>query len=457
MALFGVWVSGFLGITVSWLVRWRRISAAVRAGSPAHLELPIKTVSSPTLLEPGVFGILRPVLLLPEGIECRLTPAQLELIVAHEICHAQRRDNLTAAIHMAVETIFWFHPMVWWIGKRLVEERERCCDEEVLKAASDPKVYAEGILNVCKFYLSSPIACASGISGPDLKNRIQSIMANRVGNSLNLGRRVLLISASLLAIAGPVALGVMGALPSRGQSQAEGALPAFEAASVKPNRAGTGKNRSIQPGRITYLNTTLGEFIALAYGLKHYQVFGPDWIVDSGSSDRYDLVATAGSQTSVADIKRMVGPLLAERFHLTFHRETRDLPVFAMVVAKGGHKLKQQEDGGEVSLAPDSEGGLSFKNWSMSALADWLTGLPSLTRPVVDRTGLDGRYTFNANLFNVPKGTPPDDMKRELRSPDASDAIFSAMPEQLGLKLEAQKSPIEVFVIGHADKLPTAN
>jgi uncharacterized protein (TIGR03435 family) len=90
-------------------------------------------------------------------------------------------------------------------------------------------------------------------------------------------------------------------------------------------------------------------------------------------------------------------------------------------------------------------------------LADWLTGLPSIARPVVDRTGLDGRYTFSANLFNFPKGTPPDDMKRGMRSSDASDAIFSALPEQLGLKLESQKAPIEILIIDHADKLPTAN
>ncbi len=85
-------------------------------------------------LEPGVFGILRPVLLLPEGITDRLTPAQLEAVIAHELCHVRRRDNLTAAIHMVVETVFWFHPLVWWIRARLVEERERACDEEVLRA-----------------------------------------------------------------------------------------------------------------------------------------------------------------------------------------------------------------------------------------------------------------------------------------------------------------------------------
>ena len=88
-------------------------------------------------MEPGVFGIFRPVLLVPEGITDRLTPAQWKTILTHELCHVRRRDNLTAAIHMAIEAIFWFHPLVWWIGKRLIDERERACDEEVLLAAGD--------------------------------------------------------------------------------------------------------------------------------------------------------------------------------------------------------------------------------------------------------------------------------------------------------------------------------
>ena len=154
-----------------------------------HLELPIKARSSPSLLEPGVFGILRPVLLLPDGIFDRLTPAQLQAVIAHELCHVRHRDNLIAAIHMFVETVFWFHPLVWWIGKRMVEERERACDEEVLREFGEPKAYAEGILNVCKLYVESPLRCVSGVTGgSNLKKRIEAIMANRVARRLNFGK-----------------------------------------------------------------------------------------------------------------------------------------------------------------------------------------------------------------------------------------------------------------------------
>ena len=103
---------------------------------------------SAELFEPGVFGVFRPVLLLPEGIIEKLTAAQLQAILAHELCHVRRRDNLATAMRMLVEAMFWFHPLVWWMGARLVEERERACDEEVLRKGSDPRTYAEGILKV---------------------------------------------------------------------------------------------------------------------------------------------------------------------------------------------------------------------------------------------------------------------------------------------------------------------
>jgi bla regulator protein BlaR1 len=114
-------------------------------------------------MEPGVFGIRKPVLLLPDGLTDHLMPAQLEAVLAHELCHVRRRDNLAAAIHMVAEALFWYHPLVWWIGSRMMEERERACDEEVLREARGPEVYAEGLLNVSKLYPSRrwPVCPAS--------------------------------------------------------------------------------------------------------------------------------------------------------------------------------------------------------------------------------------------------------------------------------------------------------
>src|ERR1035438_8814305 len=136
LIIFGVWVCGFAGIALTLFRGWLSIRAAVRSSAPLEIPAPVEIRSSPGLLEPGIVGLFRPVLLLPEGIVDRLTPRQLEAVLAHELCHVRRRDNLFASIHMLVEAIFWFHPLVWWIGARLIEERELACDEEVLRLGS---------------------------------------------------------------------------------------------------------------------------------------------------------------------------------------------------------------------------------------------------------------------------------------------------------------------------------
>src|SRR5262249_38204221 len=129
--LYAVWVIGSATFVVSWWQRWRRLRAVLCTASPLDLPIGMEAMTSPVFAEPGVFGVRRPVLLLPAGITDRLTPPQLEAIAAHELCHVRRRDNLATAIHMGVEALFWFHPLVWWLGARLMDERERACDEEV--------------------------------------------------------------------------------------------------------------------------------------------------------------------------------------------------------------------------------------------------------------------------------------------------------------------------------------
>lgn len=169
MALWSAWACGFGVMLISFGRKWTRMNGNARAARPMELGLSIPVRCSQELFEPGVFGIFRPILLLPEGIAERLSPAQFKAILAHELCHVRRRDNLTAAIHMIVQATFWFHPMVWWIGTRLVDERERACDEEVLRLGSAPQDYAEGILNVCKLYVESPLKCVAGVTGSNLK------------------------------------------------------------------------------------------------------------------------------------------------------------------------------------------------------------------------------------------------------------------------------------------------
>jgi uncharacterized protein (TIGR03435 family) len=249
----GVWACGFVIVAAGWVRQWLRIRAIARAGSPLRLDLPIRVVSSSARLEPGVFGIFRPVFLLPDGILDRLTQAELGSIIAHELCHVRRRDNLTAAIHMLVEALFWFHPLVWWLGTRLVDERERACDEEVLQAGSQAQAYAESILKVCKFYIESPLTCISGVTGSDLKKRMERIMRNHFGVALSARKKILLVVAGGLALAVPVVAGVVATsrlsqVPARLTPPTSSAPPTFDAASTKPGATqkagGEGGSRS---------------------------------------------------------------------------------------------------------------------------------------------------------------------------------------------------------------------
>jgi bla regulator protein blaR1 len=194
--LLAVWACGALVVALRFGHAWWKVYAAKRAARPIDLATDVPVLYSPALVEPGILGIFRPVLLLPEGILERLTAAQFRAIVAHEMCHVRRRDNLTFAIHMLVEVLFWFYPAVWWIGARLIDERERACDEAVLQAGSEAEVYAEGILNVCKFYVESPLKCVAGISGSNLKKRIVDIMAERVARKLDFARKLWLSVAA---------------------------------------------------------------------------------------------------------------------------------------------------------------------------------------------------------------------------------------------------------------------
>ena len=175
-------------------------------------------LSRDSALEPGIFGIFRPVLLWPATISEHLQDSHLKAILAHEVSHARSRDNLAAAMHMAVEAIFWFHPMVWWLGARLVEERELACDEAVLQLGNPPSIYAESILKTCEFCVGSDLACLSGVTGAELKKRIVRIMTPTPAEKLSPGRRLLLASVGIAAVTGPVFFGLWNTPQVRAQS-----------------------------------------------------------------------------------------------------------------------------------------------------------------------------------------------------------------------------------------------
>jgi beta-lactamase regulating signal transducer with metallopeptidase domain len=204
-----VWALGCATVLVAWLVRSATVRSAVRSAAPLPWPGPMPVLASSSLWEPGLVGLWRPVLLVPESLPDYLAPPEIDAIIAHEACHLRRRDNLTAAIHMLVEALFWFHPLVWWIGARLIEERERACDEAVVRSGHSRAAYARSLVECCRLYLQSPLPCVAGASGSNLKARVQAIMTAPLSSPLSPSGKALLVAAGVCAFATPVAAGLL--------------------------------------------------------------------------------------------------------------------------------------------------------------------------------------------------------------------------------------------------------
>jgi len=205
--LMATWLLGLAVILGVHGLRWMRLRAVMAAAQKLALPGPVAIKASDSTLEPGLVGIFKPVVLLPQGLLAHLSVSEREAILAHEFTHFARRDNLTAALHMAVEALFWFTPPVWLIGARLMAERERACDEKVLAGGHDPEIYAGSIIKVCKFCVQSPLACASGASGADLNRRVRQIMVAPAAIALSPGKQSLLAGVAMLAFVPPIMAG----------------------------------------------------------------------------------------------------------------------------------------------------------------------------------------------------------------------------------------------------------
>lgn len=226
-----LWSAGTVTVLCAWSLRWRKAATAMKNAAQLQSGREVEALRevapasdiqiylAQSSLEPGVFGIFRPVLLWPQGLSHRLNDSQLRSVIAHEICHIRRHDNLTAVVQMLVEALFWFYPLVWWMGAQMMQERERACDEEVLRLGSDRNVYAESILKVCEFCVEAPLACISGVTGADLKKRMVHIMTDQVARKLGLSKKLILSVAGCLALSAPVVFGMFNATPGMAESQ----------------------------------------------------------------------------------------------------------------------------------------------------------------------------------------------------------------------------------------------
>ena len=313
--------------------------------------------------------------------------------------------------------------------------------------------------------------------------------------------RVQIVRAGLIVLAACAAFG-----------QAATESPTFEVASVKPAEPQTmgmmrvrmsGGPGTPDPGQLTYTNVSLKNVLTNAYNVKGYQLSGPKWL----DAERFDITAKIPMGTTKEQFERMLQNLLAERFKLALHHETKELPMYALVVGKGGSKLKESveddpavppppppppgNDGtGPVRLKVGADGNPQLpagmgKNGMMMMMTNGRMRLVAnhrpigallemlgnqLGRPVVDATDLKANYDFTLDFapdgMNGPMGMMPPPPPQHEGGPDGGGSmghdaggptIFTALQEQLGLKLEQRKGPVDLLVIDRLEKVPTEN
>ena len=492
-AVLTVWACGVAAVLRVRFKMWQRIRRALLSSTAIDIDnvvlsAGVRIRASNSVLEPGVIGFWHPIILVPAGIDRYLTREQLDAVLSHEICHIRRRDNLRAALHMLVEIVFWFHPLVWWIGGRLIAERERACDEEVVRLHATPRTYAEGIIRVCERYVNTRLPIVAGVSGSDLRKRIEAIMSHEVAEPLSIWKRSLLMCAAAATTAIPIVIGTFDAPRLQAQAQeppgAASAL-AFDTASVKRNTSnaqGLTMNGEAE-GWFNATNVTASMLIRFAYDVPVFRVSGgPDWL----DSDRFDVSARAEGNPTLAAKRLMLRRLLAERFKLDTHIDTRELPIYALTLARSdrklGPRLRQAEAdcsridqptlftlvgpapaGGPPACGyfgfspstnfPAGRGGLAFRGLTMPALA--LKLVPMLRRTVIDDTGLTGYFDAEFDfLSELPPPPPPPGTPNPWSEPFVS--VFTVFPEQLGLKLDSRRGQVDILVIDRAER-PTEN
>jgi bla regulator protein blaR1 len=324
---------------------------------------------------------------------------------------------------------------------------------------AEPIPYTEAF-KVCKLYVESPLACVSGVTGSNLKRRVEALMMHRNTYKLNFGRKLLLAVAEMLAVAGPLVVGVLNAPSVRAQQSV--AKLEFEVASVKSVQreklSGPGQVR-YDPQGVNFSNVPVISVIGEAYSVAVNRISSPDKRINDaffspmGTDYFFDIAAKADHPVPKEQVRLMLQTLLANRFSLVAHRETKVQPIYRLVVGKNGPKFQEGEAGGEPMCSFGLEGFVCH-NVEMTKfaglLSQYIGGQTDAKRPVLDSTGLTGHYDLRLRLPGSEAGGKAALLEW------LSDAIFSDIEQQLGLRLAADKGPVEYLVVDHIEK-PSEN
>jgi uncharacterized protein (TIGR03435 family) len=481
-----VWLAGasafWLRLLGGWIVAGRLRSKLVRPAAGewqqaldrlktrVRVSRPVRLLVSSLVQAPAVVGWLRPVVLVPVGVLAGLPAGQVEALLLHELAHIRRDDYLVNALQSVLETLLFYHPAVWWVSGHMRTERELCCDDAAVSASGDVLTYARALAEMESARLVR-VPAVMAASGGSLAHRIARLLGEPRPAPRTLAGPAMVVTAMLAAV---TTLAVFGQ---------PGARPKFEVASVKPSEGRGFQIVRPLPGRLT-ADASVKLLMQNAYTLQAYQIAGgPAWI----HSDHYQIEAKTDGKATHAQMFVMLQSLLEDRFRLQTHRETRTLPVYALTPARSGLRLPAPKDGSCVPPPPDGDpewGGGRMpppgQGQNLTPCGSVGIGLESsgarmrggkiampelirvlsmvLGRTVVDKTGFSG-------LFDVQLDFLPDETTAALRPPPPNAAaalefktpsIVTALQEQLGLKLESTKGPVEVMVIDHIER-PGAN
>jgi uncharacterized protein (TIGR03435 family) len=482
-----IWLIGtiafWLRLAGSWVVAARMRSMLVRPAPPEWqqvlarlsarigLSRPVRLLVSALVQVPTVVGWLRPVVLVPVGALSGLPPEHLEALLVHELAHIRRHDYLVNVLQSIAEALLFYHPAIWWVSGHLRVERESCCDDVAVSVTGDVLTYVQALAEweSCR---PVPFRTAVAANGGSLAHRIARLLGqSRPPARTGLGPGTLAVALLL----------IVAAFEVFGQ---QAARPEFQVASIKPNTGVGARGMGVraQPGgRLTTLNAPLMMLIQNAYAVQASQVVGgPSWI----NSDGYDIEAKPERNTDREHMWLMLQSLLADRFKLALHRETRELPIYALTVTKGGLKPPPPKAGSCVTIDPNAPPppgtplgfpcGKVGVMGSPSGLLQMQGGKVPMTelvrilamvlgRPIADRTGVTGEFdvhldfTPDESTMGLPgAGGPGDPGGPPLATDPGRPNIFAALHEQLGLNLSPAKGPVEVLVIDHVER-PAAN
>lgn len=407
-------------------------------------------------------GFLRPAVVLPESLLAELSEPERQHVLLHEAAHLARNDDWSNLAMRILAGALALHPVAIWILWRIEREREMACDDWVVARTGAARSYAASLAHLFELRRARRgEMLASGLFGSrsQLGDRIEMLL--RRGRTFSPRTSIIGIFSSAVVLGN---LMLAGSLAPRWIAFAQQERrPSFVVASVKPTPAaprgfdfGT-YFRSLPGGRFSAENVPRGMLVMKAYGVDSNRIVGGNSLrfggetydIEAKADDRdprFKAAEAAGPAPQEALVNSMLQSLLADRFKLAVHSETRETTGYALVVAGGGPKLKEPTDArsGDGSISVTGRGRLTGQKAPLSMLAGQLTRL--VGRTVTDETGLEGEFDFT--LEWTPEETPAD-----LAS---GPSIFTAIQDQPGLKLESRKERTETLVIDHVEK-PDAN